>query len=178
MSTSSQAPDVRSQLVGLLKLMASAELQREYERNVPHVDITRELVAMWFDDLFLENSGALRAGFSVTEWEDLLVRIVALLPMTSWLALGGSQPPGVPADALLQIGRLARDAGVKLLVDADGEPMKHGLEAGPHLIKPNSKEAARLLNRPVESEEETASAAAELRERLAAKASDPVVVIS
>ena len=73
MSTSSQAPDVRSQLVGLLKLLASAELQREYERNVPHVDITRELVAMWFDDLFLENSGALRAGFSETEWQDLLV---------------------------------------------------------------------------------------------------------
>ena len=49
MSTASQS---RNQVVELLRLLASEDLQLAYEQDVPHVDITVELVCMWFDDRY------------------------------------------------------------------------------------------------------------------------------
>ena len=40
----------KENIVELLRLLGSEEEQLAYERNVPHVDITVELVSMWFDD--------------------------------------------------------------------------------------------------------------------------------
>ncbi|MBI5380584.1 MAG: hypothetical protein HZA31_01665 [Opitutae bacterium] len=45
-------PSRREQISELLQLLASEEEQLAYERNVPHVDITAELVCMWFDELY------------------------------------------------------------------------------------------------------------------------------
>ena len=42
----------KKQIIELLKLLASDKQQLEYEKNVPHVDITAELLCMWFDNLF------------------------------------------------------------------------------------------------------------------------------
>lgn len=42
----------REQIIELLTLLASEDEQLAYERNVPHVDITTELVCMWFDDQY------------------------------------------------------------------------------------------------------------------------------
>ncbi len=42
----------RQQIIELLDLLRSEEEQLEYERNVPHVDITNELLCMWFDDQY------------------------------------------------------------------------------------------------------------------------------
>ncbi len=36
---------------------------------------------------------------------------------------------------------------VKTLLDADGEALLHGIEAGPTVVSPNQQEAERLLNR-------------------------------
>ena len=48
------APTRREQVRDLLELLASEERQLTYERNVPHVDITVELVCMWFNDLIYD----------------------------------------------------------------------------------------------------------------------------
>jgi len=48
----SQESSRRKQIVELLQLFASEEQQLAYERDVPHVDITTELVCMWFDDQY------------------------------------------------------------------------------------------------------------------------------
>jgi 6-phosphofructokinase 2 len=53
---------------------------------------------------------------------------------------GGSLPPGVPPDFY---GRLAAEvaaAGGRLAVDVHGEPLRHALEAGVFLAKPNWRE--------------------------------------
>lgn len=96
------------------------------------------------------------------EWEELLRRVRGYAKKASWLALGGSLPPGVPDDAFAILARIGKEEGAKVLLDADGEPMKLGLKAGPAMIKPNAKEASRLLGRPVESQEEAVAAAREL----------------
>ena len=40
-----------------MQLFASEEQQLAYEHDVPHVDITAELVCMWFDDQYHPGRG-------------------------------------------------------------------------------------------------------------------------
>jgi hypothetical protein len=41
-----------TQVIELLGLLSSEEEQLKYEEDVPHVDITTELLFMWFDDQY------------------------------------------------------------------------------------------------------------------------------
>jgi hypothetical protein len=61
----------REQFRELLQLLASEDEQLAYERNVPHVDITDELVCMWFDDLYHEKDVAGDPTFDADEWRAL-----------------------------------------------------------------------------------------------------------
>lgn len=65
----------------------------------------------------------------------------------SWLMICGSLPPGVPAHFYTSLVNLAKNRGVKTLLDADGDALLHGLEAAPAVVTPNQQEAERLLNR-------------------------------
>ena len=47
----------RNTIIEILKLLASEEEQLAYERDVPHVDITAELVCMWFNDQYHPDRG-------------------------------------------------------------------------------------------------------------------------
>ncbi|MFF0725661.1 1-phosphofructokinase family hexose kinase [Streptomyces sp. NPDC004134] len=60
------------------------------------------------------------------------------------VALCGSLPPGVPVDAYAELVRAAHAAGVPVLLDTSGEPLRHGVAAGPDLVKPNADELAQL----------------------------------
>lgn len=65
----------------------------------------------------------------------------------SWLMLCGSLPPGVPADFYARLIHAASKAGVRTLLDADGEEFDMALDARPTVVTPNQQEAERLLNR-------------------------------
>lgn len=82
-------------------------------------------------------------------WEKLIEKCKATAPRATWACLGGSIPPGLPKDAFLTLGKLFKEAGCKLAIDADGEPMRIALQAKPDLIKPNMSEAERLLGHPL-----------------------------
>jgi hypothetical protein len=60
-------PSRRGQIRELLQLLASEKEQLDYERNVPHVDITAELLCMWFDDLYDSEHAATDSTFSDAE---------------------------------------------------------------------------------------------------------------
>ncbi len=136
---------------------------------------------------FVETSGETRVNFSVEtdaepgtpttfnergpevspgEWEALLAKVRGLAPGCAWGAIGGSLPPGVPPDAFATLGGILREAGCKVLLDADGEPLRAGLAGRPAMIKPNSAEAGRLLGREVGTDEEAAGASRQLYEML------------
>ena len=51
----------------ILSLLASEEAQLDYEKNVPYVNITAELVCMWFDDLYHPDESWFRAEFTEDE---------------------------------------------------------------------------------------------------------------
>ena len=79
---------------------------------------------------------------------DLLERAVRdNLDQSSWLLLCGSLPPGVPASFYSRLIALAREHKVQTLLDADGDALREGVEAGPTVVAPNQQEAERLLNR-------------------------------
>ena len=67
--------------------------------------------------------------------------------------LSGSMPQGMDPSAYADCIRAAKEKGKFTVLDSDGEPMRRGLAAGPHVIKPNRVELCRILGR----EEETLS---------------------
>lgn len=64
---------------------------------------------------------------------------------SGWLVLSGSLPPGVPADFYARLVRVARECGVKTVVDTSGAALREAVKAGPFLIKPNEPELAELV---------------------------------
>lgn len=62
-----QTPNRRTQIIELLRLLASEELQLAYERDVPHIDVTAELLCMWFDDQYHPNNALFSSCFTADE---------------------------------------------------------------------------------------------------------------
>lgn len=72
----------------------------------------------------------------------------------SVIVFSGSVPPNVSQDIYQKWIYQAKEKGAKTILDADGELMRMGIEAGPYLIKPNIHELERLLARKITSIEE------------------------
>ncbi|MEU6076005.1 hexose kinase [Micromonospora sp. NPDC047074] len=73
---------------------------------------------------------------SFTSWLDGLVRESG----ADVVVASGSLPPGAPVDAYAQIVELVRARNARCVVDADGEPLRRALAAGPDVVKPNLAE--------------------------------------
>ncbi|CAM5473214.1 Tagatose-6-phosphate kinase [Streptomyces rochei] len=78
------------------------------------------------------------------EWNAFQEAYQGLLAGAAAVALCGSLPPGVPVGAYAGLVRTARAAGVPVLLDTSGEPLRRGVAARPDLIKPNADELAEL----------------------------------
>ncbi|MEU0965138.1 1-phosphofructokinase family hexose kinase, partial [Streptomyces sp. NPDC005917] len=78
------------------------------------------------------------------EWGAFLDHYQELLGGAAAVALCGSLPPGVPVGAYAGLIKSARSAGVPVLLDTSGEPLRRGVAARPDLVKPNAHELAEL----------------------------------
>ncbi|MFF7360418.1 hexose kinase [Streptomyces sp. NPDC008125] len=78
------------------------------------------------------------------EWAALLHTYEELLGGATAVALCGSLPPGIHVGAYAELVRRARAAGIPVLLDTGGEPLRRGMAARPDLAKPNADELARL----------------------------------
>jgi 1-phosphofructokinase family hexose kinase len=77
---------------------------------------------------------------------DAVKRVVwARLSSAAALCLSGSFPPGVSAGFYAELVGAAREREIPTLVDAQGTPLRHALDAEPTLVKPNLEEALRTL---------------------------------
>jgi len=95
----------------------------------------------------------------------LLGRYESLLPGASLVSFAGSAPIGVPRDIYGTMVAMARSAGVATMLDARGEWLRHGVAAGPTIVKPNQAEMGELLGRPIDGIDAAARAALELCDR-------------
>lgn len=78
------------------------------------------------------------------EWSVFTDRYTGLLAGAEAVALCGSLPPGIHVGAYAELIRIARGAGVPVLLDTSGEPLRRGIAARPDLVKPNADELAQL----------------------------------
>ncbi|MFJ8696328.1 1-phosphofructokinase family hexose kinase [Streptomyces roseolilacinus] len=78
------------------------------------------------------------------EWAALVSSYEELLDGARAVALCGSLPRGVHVGAYGELVRRARRAGVPVLLDTSGEPLRRGIAARPDLVKPNADELAAL----------------------------------
>ncbi|MER6338643.1 1-phosphofructokinase family hexose kinase [Streptomyces tendae] len=112
---------------------------------VPVAGATRRTVAV-VDERTGDTTQLNEPGPAVApaEWNAFQEVYEDLLTGAAAVALCGSLPPGVPVGAYGGLVRAARAAGVPVLLDTSGEPLRRGLAARPDLIKPNADELAEL----------------------------------
>lgn len=85
-------------------------------------------------------------------WDALRERVTDLLSGATVMVLSGSLPPGAPQDFYGFCVDRANQRGVKSVVDAAGEPLRHALPHRPMIVKPNRGELAKALDVSVESD--------------------------
>ncbi len=89
------------------------------------------------------------------------------LPNVQLVTLSGSLPPGVPVDFYAHLIQMAKQAGVRVVLDSSGEPLRHGLEAGrPDVLKCNRAELAGFLGQALAGPGELRQALQDLSTRL------------
>ncbi|GAB2968176.1 1-phosphofructokinase family hexose kinase [Amycolatopsis acidiphila] len=84
-------------------------------------------------------------------WSQFRDRFSGLLTGARAVVLSGSMPVAVPDDAYAQLVAIAREAGVPVVLDADGVALVNGVAAAPDIVKPNTDElyAATGLDDPL-----------------------------
>ena len=78
---------------------------------------------------------------------------------SDFLVLSGSMPPGCPADFYRTLASAAAAEGCRVILDADGDRLRLGLEAKPFLIKPNRYELELLTGRKLDTADKLMDAA-------------------
>lgn len=93
---------------------------------------------------------------SRAEWDAFRAGYRERLGEARAVALCGSLPPGLPVGSYTSLVRAAQSAGVPVLLDTSGEPLRRGIAARPDLVKPNTDELAGLtgFTEPVQAARE------------------------
>lgn len=91
--------------------------------------------------------------------EDTLEQLVSA---GDYVVLAGSALPGMEAEIFAALSEKLSEKGVKVILDIEGEYLKHALSTRPYLIKPNIDELEGLLGRSLSTVEEIVKAAREL----------------
>lgn len=85
-------------------------------------------------------------ALSGAEWSACLQAITDAKEL-DYVVASGSLPPGVPADVFGQLAKLVRSKGGKLIVDTSGDGLRHAVQEGVFLIKPNLGELSSLAGK-------------------------------
>lgn len=76
------------------------------------------------------------------------------IPPGSYVVMVGPIPEGLDQSFWAQLITVLKDKHAKIVLDADNEALKRGIDAGPFLIKPNIHELSRLVDKNVREIEE------------------------
>ena len=89
-----------------------------------------------------------RFGFPGNELFDVekekIIEIIAELK-SEYLVISGSLNEGLPTNFYSKIAEIAKEKGLKVIVDTSGEALQKVLKTGVYLIKPNIGELAKLI---------------------------------
>jgi 1-phosphofructokinase family hexose kinase len=96
-------------------------------------------------------------------WAELMEAAHGLFRPGSWLTISGSMPRGLSDRGYHDLVAEAGAAGMRVALDAEGEPLRLAVEAHPEIVKLNAEEASGLLGEPVAEREDALAASAKLR---------------
>ena len=102
---------------------------------------------------------------SKEELDGLIEKLHSIKPKPDFLVFAGSVPPGVPKTIYHQLISMAKQNGIKTVLDCDGEWLEEGIKAVPHIIKPNVHEAEQLLGTKLTGEASIVKAVGQLLSR-------------
>jgi tagatose 6-phosphate kinase len=105
------------------------------------------------------------AAVEPNDFEPLRASIRQSLPHSRAAVMSGTIAPGGPKAFYGECARLAHEAGVLSVVDAQGDALLEALTAGPGLVKPNRAELAATVGRELNDDAAVRLAMRELLER-------------
>ncbi|MFM6986148.1 MAG: 1-phosphofructokinase family hexose kinase [Hydrogenophaga sp.] len=86
---------------------------------------------------------------SEAEWQDALRHVERLHPFPDIVVASGSLPPGAPLDFYARLARLCHARDARMVLDTAGPSLVAALAEGVYLFKPNLRELAELVGRPL-----------------------------
>jgi 1-phosphofructokinase family hexose kinase len=95
--------------------------------------------------------------------KELLDKIDSLANHGDWWVLAGSLPPGVTNDIYARVIQVLNKHEARAILDTSGESLRLGCAEKPFLVKPNAEEAHALTGLPMNTADEIAAGAAEIR---------------
>lgn len=91
--------------------------------------------------------------------EQLILKVEGYAKKGDLWVLSGSLPPDVPEEFYAQLIGLFHQRGARVYLDASGQALLHGCQAGPYLVKPNVFEASQLVGFSIDNQEDAKRAA-------------------
>jgi tagatose 6-phosphate kinase len=91
---------------------------------------------------------------SPTELDILLDKLHYLSRAADFVVFAGSLPRGIAEDFYGEAIRDLHRRGVQVVLDAEGDPLRYGVEAEPDLVSPNQREAEQLVGQEFEEEDD------------------------
>lgn len=107
------------------------------------------------------------------EWQACLI-LLEKFSKVEYIVASGSLPNGVPVDFFGRLAAVAKKISARLIIDTSGEPLKHAMNEGVFMIKPNLGELSNLHGVEELHEEEAVQAAKNIINQGGAK----VIVVS
>lgn len=96
------------------------------------------------------------------EWKKCLEDISSPNHQIDYLVVSGSNPPGVPSSFYGKISEIAKNRGIKLILDTSGDTLKEALKHGIYLLKPNLKELSDMVGQELKNISEQEEAAMDI----------------
>jgi len=170
-------PTAIFQTSGIAGKMIEEFMEEEQISCIPYATKawTRENLMLW-DEAAQKQYRICMPGptYLPEEVEGVYDLLKQLNPLPEFLVLSGSLAPGMPENFFEKVCAWANKEGIKVVLDTSGAPLKKGVEAGVHLIKPNLKELCGIVGKPAVSDKEQEQFALSLIDRKKAK----LVVVS
>ena len=110
--------------------------------------------------------GEINAGGPACDEKSLqaLFEKLTVLAKEDTLVLSGSVPASLPKDIYVDMIKLVKEKGTRIVVDATGELLRSTLSYRPFLVKPNHHELGELYGVTLTTKEEVAAYAGKLRD--------------
>lgn len=116
-------------------------------RIIPTISETRENIIVYDESSGQQyRFGMPGSPLTDMEWRACL-QTLEEAPALDFIVASGSLPPGVPDDVFARLSVIARKKSAKLIVDTSGEALRHAVDEGLYMIKPNLGELSKLAGR-------------------------------